>query len=126
MLLKKSYRNNDFLDISLCMSRILDFIPFFKDQTLKEEEEYRLVIKIHNQKEKRGKRQYLRPIQHYREVDNKLFPYLILKMRNNTYAKSVCMGYCNCDDFSFETLQDFMSTLPYDIEIKKANYALRW
>lgn len=114
-------------DIQLCLSTILEFIPFFKDETLRDEEEYRLIINISSptRQSAHGKKQYLRSIQRYRDVDNRLFPYIVLKMYDKTYIKSVSMGYSN-DELAFETLKDFISTLPYDIKVNKAAYSLRW
>lgn len=115
------------LGVNECLSSIIDFIPFFKDDSLKDEEEYRLVVKIENADgiERDGKRQYLRLLQYYREFENKLFPYIILKMREKKYMINVCMGYCNCDELSEETLKDFVSTLSCPITISKCNIGLR-
>jgi hypothetical protein len=115
------------VDISLALSALMQSIPFFKDPSLRDEEEYRLVIKITPSEQRSNrKKEYLRNVQHYREKDNKLFPYIILKMRSKEYIKSVSLGYCNCDELSVHTMQDFLSTLSQNIEIKTPNYALRW
>ncbi len=79
-----------------------------------------------NDQNKSGKKPYLRSIQYYREFDNKLFPYIILKMNKKSYIKKVKIGYLNNDDLAFNTLQDFVSTLSNDIEIEKVIYPLRF
>ena len=114
-------------DIQLAFNALMQSLPFLKDSSLREEEEYRLVIKITPGREDgRGKKQYLRNVQQYREKDNMLFPYIILKMKSRTYIKSVSLGYTNCNTLSKQTMEDFVSTLSQDIEIKTPNYALRW
>jgi len=127
-VVEEEHRNNNYLMVNVCLAGVLDFIPFFKDPTLKEEEEYRLVIRVIRPETngRDGKKQYLRPFQHYREFENKLFPYIKIKMNSKEYIKNVSMGYCNSDDLSYETLADFISTLSEDIGIKKTRYALRW
>ena len=114
-----------FTDISLALSALMQSIPFFKDPSLRDEEEYRLVVKITPERPGR-KKEYLRNVQHYCEKDNKLFAYIILNMKSKEYIKSVSLGYCSCDELSIHTMKDFISTLSQDIEIKTPNYALRW
>lgn len=115
-----------FADISIALSALKQSIPFFKHPSLRDEEEYRLVVRINPNEDKGEKKEYLRNVQHYREKDNKLFPYIILKMKSKEYIKSLSLGYCNCGELSVHTMKDFISTLHQNIEVKTPDYALRW
>lgn len=113
--------------IDFILTRFLDFIPFFKDPSLSDEEEYRFIIRIQSSRENMGeKRNHLVGVEHYREVDNKLFPYIILKLNDRSYYKSVCLGYCNSDELSINTFRDFLSTTPGNVQLKCAKFALRF
>ncbi len=94
---------------------------------MRDEEEYRIVIKISGRPTKeKGKRDYLRDVQRYREVDNNLFPYIAIKMMNpEDYINSVILGYLNQSEIAIKTMRDFLDTLPGNIRLKKAKFSLR-
>jgi|GEM_PF-6526705 len=115
------------VDVQLAFNALEQSLPFLKDPSLRDEKEYRLVIKITSDcKDKRGKKQYLRQVQQYREKNNMLFPYIILKMKCKNYIRSISLGYTNCSTLSKQTMEDFILTLSQNIEVKTPYYALRW
>lgn len=119
--------DNKNADINIAINALVQTIPFLKDPTLKDEEEYRLVIHISpNKEEPKNKKQYLRSVQYYRESGNKLFPFVKLQLETLEYVKSIAVGYMNCNELSMQTMEEFLATLPYDIKLKKYDYPLRW
>lgn len=118
---------NCYSDVKIAITALVQTIPFLKDPTLRDEEEYRIVIHIRpNKDETANKKLYLRNVQYYRESGNKLFPFIKLRMETVEYVKSISMGYMNNDKLSMQTMRDFLSTLPYDIELENCEYPLRW
>lgn len=114
-------------DINIAINALAQTIPFFKDPSLRDENEYRLVIHVSPMKENRSdKKEYLSSIQYYREVNNKLFPYIKLQMETAEYIKSVALGYLNNDILAKETMKEFLATLPQNVELRDVNYPLRW
>lgn len=113
-------------DLNEAFQALVQTIPFLKDPSLRDEEEYRLVIRILGEKDYKGKKLYLKNMQQYREKNNILLPYIVLKMKSKEYIKSVSLGYTNCNELSVQTMEDFISTLNQRIEIKKIDMALRW
>lgn len=119
--------SNNNIDVNIAINALVQTIPFLKDPTLKDEEEYRLVVHISPMKNERdGKKGYLRNIQYYRESGNNLFPYIKLQMETSEYIKSVALGYMNSNSLAVETMEEFLATLPQNIEMKKCEYPLRW
>ena len=102
-------------------------VPFIKDKSLRDEEEYRLVVRVPiPEGYSGGKKLYLSEIQKYREMENKLIPYIVLKINNIELIEDVAAGYCNADDFSKSMLTEFISTLKHKIDIRTVDFSLRW
>lgn len=125
--ISKKMNENCYSDVKVTITALVQTISFLKDPTLRDEEEYRIVIHIKpNKEETANKKLYLRNVQYYRESGNKLFPFIKLRMETIEYVKSIMVGYMNNDKLSIQTMRDFLSTLPYDIELENCEYPLRW
>lgn len=124
----RRYREYDFYtvfsDINMALSSLMQSILFFKHPSLRDEEEYRIVVKIMAEGEPIDKT-YLRGVQQYREKDNKLLPYIVLKMKPLEYIKSLSVGYQNSNELSISTMRDFITTISPNIAIKTPYYPLR-
>ena len=85
---------------------LIKTIPYLKDPSLIDEQEFRLVIKLDENM--------------YCDLDK-----IILKMNSKKYIKSITLGYTNSSDLSVQTMEDLISTLPEDIKIEINKTALR-
>lgn len=101
---------------------------FFKDPFFKDEEEYRLVIKLASGRTGSPvtAEKYLRRVINHREKNNCLIPYLTLKMYDSCeYVNGIGIGYGNREPYAKFALENFVSMYSNNIEISEIQAPLQ-
>jgi len=110
---------NDRSAVFVAGNELINQLMLFKDPFFKDEQEYRLIVKIKGEKTKN--RKYLRRVENYRERNNCLIPYIILNMKNpSEYIETVTIGYGNRELYCKSTLEDYVSTISPNIKVNMA------
>lgn len=102
------------IQIKIILSDLVDFIPFFKHPSYKNEEEYRVLAQIESAGSKPIE---MCGIQKYRVSNGTLIPYISIKLNKTDYIKSITISPFNRTEFAMLGIQDLVKYYPSELNI---------
>lgn len=112
LTIENSHNSN--AQINLMLSTLTDFIPFMKDYSYHNEEEYRILIKLD---ETGGNKLKLNKIQKYRVFNGALIPYIKLVLNKPNYFNSITASPFNRSELVLLGIQDVINTYPVPLKL---------
>lgn len=104
--------------VNFILSNIAMFIPFMKDSSYRNEEEYRILVDIGNEN--------LFGIQEYRVFKGALVPYIVLKLNKDSYFKSITMSPFNNSEYTQKGLDSLVKWYPRKLDVLKSKIPARF
>lgn len=108
---KQDILSNDetYDNTQIATSKLIDFIPFFKHECYKNEEEYRMIIQILDTK--------MWDVQNYRIRNGALVPYIKLKFNKKNYIKKIGVSPFNNNEYTLLGIKSIIKNYPVEIEL---------
>ncbi|MCB2296117.1 DUF2971 domain-containing protein [Clostridium algoriphilum] len=106
--------HNPSIQINIMLNTLFDFIPFMKDYSYHNEEEYRVLVKLEGTG---GNQLMLNKIQKYRVFKGALIPYITLVLNKPNYFNSIMASPFNRSELVLLGMQDVISTYPSQLDL---------